>query len=71
LFLKSLPKDAIVMDWGYEADAPFAQRGAALQQHKIKWSVSKSLFSMLFSMLGPFCCYVGPFFTETSLFFFY
>jgi len=37
LFLKSLPKDAIVMDWGYEADAPFAQRGAALQQHKIKW----------------------------------
>jgi len=47
LFLKTLPKDSIVLDWGYEADAPFANRGTALKSHGVKSYVCPGTSSWL------------------------
>jgi len=47
LFLGKLSKETRVLDWGYEADAPFASRGQALKRHGIKSYVAPGTSSWL------------------------
>ena len=47
LFLGKLAKDSRVLDWGYEAHAPFASRGRALKHHGIKSYVCPGTSSWL------------------------
>ena len=38
-FVKALPKDLIALDWGYEADHPFARETATLQESGLRFVV--------------------------------
>uniref|UniRef100_A0A7S0H8V9 beta-N-acetylhexosaminidase n=1 Tax=Hanusia phi TaxID=3032 RepID=A0A7S0H8V9_9CRYP len=45
--LSRLPNTSIVLDWGYEARAPFRSRGARFQQHGVKFYVCPGTSSWL------------------------